>query len=180
MTCENLRDLLPLAAGGETTENERIAVEGHAAVCAACARELAEYRELRALVAGLRDGVEPPGTFQRIQEAVLPPVRRSRPAFLAWAGRAAAVLAIGLSIGYTVQSLSRRAPEIARPADDADATYVPPATPAGAGAGPSMFMNGGPEVTIRFDNVPMKAAPRDGTYYLPRVESLVNPDEVDF
>src|ERR1043165_3618981 len=70
MGCEEIRDLLALYAGGESYENERSAVESHVAVCAACARELDQYREARANLALLREGQAPAGTFKSLWNGV--------------------------------------------------------------------------------------------------------------
>src|SRR5689334_21806873 len=70
MGCEEIRDLLALYAGGESYDNERVAVEAHVAVCAACARELDQYREARSNLAMLREGQAPPGTFKNLWSGV--------------------------------------------------------------------------------------------------------------
>src|SRR5436190_23725792 len=70
MGCDEIRDLLALYAGGESYDNERVAVEAHVAVCAACARELDQYREARANLATLREGQAAPGTFKNLWSGV--------------------------------------------------------------------------------------------------------------
>lgn len=182
MTCESMRDLIPLAAGGEAPDNERIAVEAHVAVCSACAREMADYRGLISLVGSLREGDVPAGTFERIQRAVLPRPARTAVAAGGWWMRAAAALLIGLTVGFSAKTLADRGaqPEpAARAPESGDATWIPGGVMPAGTASPFM-RNPNSEIFLRFD-APRRAAPRhDGTYYLPRVESLVNPDETDF
>ncbi|HEY3226154.1 MAG TPA: zf-HC2 domain-containing protein, partial [Planctomycetota bacterium] len=161
MGCEEIRDLIASGAGGEATDHERIAIESHVAVCAECARELAEVRNLMGHLALLREGDAPPGTPERIWQgirAAVPTRRRSR--LLAWTLRAAALLVIGASVGYSTTSILRHPDPRGLPVeeslvDDARATYVP--RPSDGLAGGSMV----PEGTVL----------QGGTgYYLPKVD----------
>src|SRR5574341_1104159 len=103
MGCEDIRDLLALYAGGETHDNERVAVEAHVGLCAACARELDQYREMRTALASLCEGDAPSGTWKSMWQGVrdgLFPRRPSRGlAVFDGVLRYAAVLMVGLAIG---------------------------------------------------------------------------------
>jgi len=179
MNCDAIKDLIALGAGGEITDHERIAVEGHIAVCAECARELADYRGLVGNLALLREGDAPAGTAERIWEGVRPSVPSPRPrAFpLAWAARAAAVLVIGLSLGFTAMSVTRsRSPASdllmdARPEDDYAASYIPPIRQPGKASG------GETELAVP----PPAVVPAEGVnFYLPRADAILNPDDIRF
>lgn len=183
MGCEEIRDLLALYAGGEAYENDRAAVEAHVAVCAACARELDQYREARANLALLREGDAPPGTFKNLWSGVRADLFPKKPEpRLAWfdeALRYAAVLMVGLAIGVLAHYSMRRE---AAPA----ATASAPASPAAAGVplvqpvGLAPVHNA-PRLYLR--TLPRTPAPKvdaDGEYYLPRVESIPAGQDKDF
>ena len=112
MGCEEIRDLLALYAGGESYDNERVAVEAHVAVCAACARELDQYREARANLAMLREGQAPPGTFKNLWSGVradlFPQKTTPRLAWFDAALRYAAVGMVGIAIGVLAHYGTRR------------------------------------------------------------------------
>ncbi|MBI4566743.1 MAG: zf-HC2 domain-containing protein [Planctomycetes bacterium] len=205
MGCEDMKDLLALEAGGDAQPDERIAVESHIAVCPECARELTDYRQLRAALAELREGAVPSRTFERIRGQVgsamkFTIVQRST---ASWFVRAAAVLVVGVSVGFSSASIYRQVTQL-RPAVEAEdgvadqdlemekgASNVsgrPYRTAAGArGFGiispPSVLdpLRGG--FTFRIDRTPeakVNDSSKDGVYYLPRVESFPDPHEVDF
>jgi predicted anti-sigma-YlaC factor YlaD len=180
MGCEEIRDLLALYAGGESYDNERVAVEAHVAVCAACARELDQYREARANLALLREGSAPPGTFKTLWTGVrsdlFPRKTVDRAGWLDASLRYAAVTMVGIAIGVLIHVADRRESPTASPSMTAVApvngvTLVQPAnlTP----SQPRLFLRTQPRVT----------GPRvelDGNYYLPRVESLPAGAAKDF
>ena len=181
MNCDGIKDLLALGAGGEITDHERIAVEAHIAVCAECARELADYRGLVGNLALLREGEAPAGTAERIWEGVRPsvPGRKPRVFALGWIARAAAVLVIGLSVGFTAMSVTRTsspAPDLSmdgRPVDNYSASYV---TPIGH---PASKASGGEPGDILV--VPPSVVPAEGVnYYLPRADAIISPDDIRF
>jgi len=179
MGCEEIRDLLALYAGGESYENDRVAVEAHVAVCAACARELDQYREARANLAMLREGQAPPGTFKNLWSGVradlFPQKVSTRTAWLDGALRYAAVLMVGIAIGVLVHLVSRRD---AGPRTDATAVVVP--VTSGIPVQPATFPNA-PRLIFRASPAP--TVPRvetDGNFYLPRVESIPAGREKDF
>src|SRR5688572_15911856 len=127
-TCLEIRDLMAL--GGEVSPNERIAIESHVSVCAECARELTEMRAMLGNLALLREGEMPAdaaGNVWRAVQSAIPGSRR--PAILRWTTRAAAMLVIGLSIGYTTKSVANRLEPAAvaeeSTLDDARPTFVP-------------------------------------------------------
>lgn len=118
--CETIRDFLPLYAGGELEENERVASEAHLSMCAGCARELDRYREDLSCLAALRDGEPPPGALKAIAAGVRAELfpRRAVALFDAVL-RYAAVLGVGLSIGVAWQFAHREpgTDHVARPAE---------------------------------------------------------------
>ncbi|HLY09151.1 MAG TPA: zf-HC2 domain-containing protein [Planctomycetota bacterium] len=174
MGCEEVRDLLALYAGGESYENERALVEAHIAVCAACARDLDQYREARANLALLREGNAPPGTFKSIWPAVradrfpLKPV--SGTSFADTVLRYAAVAMVGLAIGVVVHFAQRRptGPESTNPITSSASVLIPaPVQPATL---PRRIVPG---------RVP-EALELDSNYYLPRVESIPAEKSKDY
>lgn len=167
MGCEEIRDLLALYAGGESYENERSAVEAHVSVCAACARDLDQYREVRASLASRREGAAPPGTFKSIWTGVradcFPLKETPKQPWMDAVLRYAAVVMVGIAIGVLVHVSQRRAPALpAAPTETAaaaPATIPAPVQPA----------------TMPLRVVPNRRAPSlelDGSFYLPRVESI--------
>jgi anti-sigma factor RsiW len=175
MGCDEVRDLLALYAGGESYANERAAVEAHIAVCAACARELDQYREARANLALLREGDAPAGTFKSIWPAVradrfpAAPVRRVAP----WdsALRYAAVAMVGLAIGVVAHFAQRRAISLdAGTPVTAAAPVVIPAPVQQANVVNRRILPGRPPVPLQLD----------GNFYLPRVESIPAGRDKDY
>ena len=181
MNCEQIRDLIALGAGGEASDHERIAIESHVAVCVECARELAEARALVANLAILREGDAPAGTAERIWarvESAIPGRRRSP--VLAWSLRVAAVLILGVSVGYSTTSIVRHSDRGVLPieedvVDDARATYVPRTSELSSGGtdrGPhGLSLAPLPEGTV---------LPAGTGYYLPKVDQVLDTDEVRF
>jgi len=179
MGCEEIRDLLAHYAGGESYENERVAVEGHVAVCAACARELDQYREARANLATLREGQVPPGTFKNLWSGVradlFPQKIAPRTAWFDASLRYAAVAMVGVAIGVLTHTVTRRE---AGPAAAPTAAVLP--VNSGTPVHPADFPNA-PRLFFRINPVP--SAPRveaEGNFYLPRVESIPAGREKDF
>jgi anti-sigma factor RsiW len=185
MGCDEIRDLLALMAGGEVYENERVAVEAHVALCAACARELDQYREMRASLSALKEGEAPASTWKSLWEGIrsgLFPSRPSRALVLAdQALRYAAVLLVGMAIGvalYFFQRTSEPGP-LAAPSDPA---RVEPAVVSGG----DPF--GRPVLSAPAAGFPLAPAPRpqpprartDSNGYLPRVEAIPASLERDF
>ncbi|HVE39973.1 MAG TPA: zf-HC2 domain-containing protein [Planctomycetota bacterium] len=181
MGCEEIRDLLALYAGGESYDNERVAVEAHVAVCAACARELDQYREARANLSMLREGQAPPGTFKNLWSGVRADLfpQKAAPPRLAWfdtALRYAAVGMVGIAIGVLLHVTTRRdaGPVTAPMASQPSVNIASPVQPA-------TFPNTSRGFIFRPRTSP--ALPRveaDGNFYLPRVESIPAGREKDF
>jgi anti-sigma factor RsiW len=168
MGCEEIRDLLALYAGGESYENERTAVEAHVAVCAACARELDQHREMRSNLASLREGQAPTGTFKSIWPGVRSDLFPSKqPAnVLSWFDavlRYAAVVMVGVAIGVIVHYGQRRDASPALPRLMVAAPELIPA-PVSPATMPRMLVPSGPRPSTRLEP--------DGLFYLPRVESI--------
>jgi len=175
MGCDEVRDLLALYAGGESYDHERAAVEIHVGVCAACARELDQYREARANLALLREGDAPPGTFKTIWAGVRAerfPARPARsPAWLDPALRYAAVAMVGVAIGVVAHFAQRKTVA-------ADPGYATVAAPVliPAPVQPATM----PHVIVPHRKPGAAGLELDGTYYLPRVESLPAGREKDY
>ena len=174
MGCEEVRDLLALYAGGESYDHERAAVEAHVAVCAACARELDQYREARANLALLREGSAPPGTFKAIWPAVRADRFPAKPAAevsrLDHALRYAAIALAGLSIGVVAHFAQRR-------------PLLPTAATLPTAAAPVVIPAPVQPATMPRRIVPQRApAPLEleGSFYLPRVESIPAGKDKDY
>jgi anti-sigma factor RsiW len=170
MGCEEIRDLLALYAGGESYDNERTAVEAHVAVCAACARELDQYREMRSNLASLREGQAPAGTFKSIWPGVRSDLFPSKhPAnVLSWFDavlRYAAVVMVGVAIGVIVHYAQRKdvAPSLPAKTVAAAPELIPaPVSPATMS----------PRLLVIPRARPAPALEPEGAFYLPRVESI--------
>jgi anti-sigma factor RsiW len=181
MGCEEIRDLLALYAGGESYDSERASVEAHVAVCAACARELDQYREARANLAMLREGQAPPGTFKNLWSGVRADLfpQKTAPPRLVWfdaALRYAAVGMVGIAIGVLVHLSTRHeAASLSAPTASHASTQIPsPVQPAAFPNTPRGFI---------FRPRVIPADPRaesEGNYYLPRVESIPAGREKDY
>lgn len=176
--CLEIRDLMAL--GSDTSRNERMAIESHVSICAECARELAEARTLTENLALLREGAMPPGTVERIWRGVESAVPgRKRVAILAWSVRAAAILVIGLSVGFTAVSIGRANVAPAMTAAE-EATDISPSTliphPVEPAFGSRTAVPEGPSVLELFQLLPQHSS----SYYLPSVMEILEPDEVRF
>jgi anti-sigma factor RsiW len=169
--CLEIRDLLDL--GVDLAPNERIAIESHVSICEDCARELEESRTLAGNLAILREGEMPAGAAERIWRGVqsaVPGNRRS--AILQWSVRAAAILVIGLSIGYSSRSVARSpvaVPPVEDVIDEPPFTLVSKPVHAGFGA---------PDAPLQ---VPMmQVLPSSTWHYLAPVEEILESDQVRF
>ena len=180
MGCEDVKDLLALYAGGDVSDNERIAVEAHLAGCPACARELAEHREVRGLLGGLREGDAPRGSIEavwtRVAAEVLP-ARPPRAAWMAWTLRAAAALVIGVALGHTVSALVGGGRVAAPEQPVAGYTQGVPALAAGSGSAAVPQASPRGVFELRFSNRPVGT---DSRHHLPRVERILPAGETDF
>lgn len=103
MDCRRAQDMLHAWLDDELTETEREELSAHLDGCPECAKRLAEYRHLDALLGQLKAQTKvPAGLFGRIMEAVesepMPGKtqshRRTR-----WAASAAAVVLLGVTVG---------------------------------------------------------------------------------
>jgi anti-sigma factor RsiW len=170
MGCEDIRDLLALYAGGECYDNERIAVEAHVSLCSGCARELDQYREARAALAGLADQETPETPWKSIWSGVRAevfPHRVRRAVSFDAILRCAAALMVGLAIGVVAYTARGGPPAIVRSA------AAPEHRPA---ARPALVIEPSPVE-------PRLHAPRarsEGNFYLPRVEAIPAGGEKDF
>lgn len=182
MGCEEIRDLLALYAGGESYDSERTAVEAHVAVCAACARELDQYREARANLMSLREGTAPAGTFKNLWSGVradlFPQKAAPRLAWFDEALRYAAVVMVGVAIGVLAHYAGRRdaapAPTAAAPAaTSVGSTLAQPVGLAPVPNAPRLFFRPAPRT-------PAARVEADDEFYLPRVESIPAGREKDF
>lgn len=192
MNCEEIRELLPLYAGGELDPEERVAAEAHLGFCADCGRELDLYREARAQLADLREDESPPGTWRALREGVeaeLFPGKSTRArSTLDLAVRFAAVLLLGVTIGLATHVVRRgtaapaAAPAAAAPENHGTGEVVAVGAPAGARPAAAADPGAWP-LRLRIEAKPGLLAPEgasDGRHHLPRVESFPPPGERDF
>lgn len=103
MDCRKAEEMLNAWIDGELDEAERTELTAHLSECAACAKKLAEYRHLDALLSQLDAQTKmPAGLFGRIMGAV---DRESSPKngrtyrWARWAASAAAILFLGVTAG---------------------------------------------------------------------------------
>jgi hypothetical protein len=181
MGCEDVRDLLPLVAGGEAREDERRTVEAHVSHCAACSRELDLFREARANLALLRECDVPPGTWKSIWPGVrvdLFPGRAPSPlAVFDVVLRYAAVLMVGLAVGVGSYVATRPARV---PGRAENPLVAEPAT--GVEVRPN-FIRGVTTSPVPYRGDPRVGAPPgrpEGNSYLPRVEAVPASGERDY
>jgi len=176
MGCEEIRDLLALYAGGESYENERAAVEAHVAVCAACARDLDQYREMRSNLASLREGSPRAGAFKSIWPGVRADLFPAKPSpALPWIDavlRYAAVVMVGVAIGVITHYAQRR--------------EAAPALPRAVVAAPELIAAPVSPATLPRIMLPPRVKPSsprlepDGLFYLPRVETIPAGRDKDY
>jgi hypothetical protein len=106
LPCEQMWDLLSVYADGECTSEERIVVEQHLSVCAACRAHLALLRQMASVLIETEDVVPPPDLREAILAAtVYRPswFQRLRKALPAWVPstpiRAMVAVAVAAMIG---------------------------------------------------------------------------------
>ncbi len=178
MNCDDVHDLLPLFAGDELPAAEREHVEGHVAVCGACARELDQYREARSALASLREPSVPAGGWRTVWEGVEVQVfPRRDPRRGRWFDevlRYAALALIGVAIGVAARHAGR------------------PTRPPAERPGATAAFDAGPlrpahEVGTAVPYEPLRPAPRlpsrpalPSEFHLPRVEAIPAGLEKDF
>lgn len=172
MSCDDVRDLLPLFAGDELPEAERLAVEAHVGVCGACARDLDQHREARFALASLRDaGPAPDGdraAWEGVRSALFPARSRRRAAWIEDALRIAAVAVIGVAIGAGIRPFLR-------PAAPAPIVQAPPR--------PASILEAPPVLRALEAPEPPRFAPPASPlrrFHLPRVEAVPAGGEKDF
>lgn len=191
MGCGDIRDLLPLYAGGEVSEDDRRAVEEHVRLCGACARDLDQYREARAQLALLGEGDVPPGLWRSLWSGIraeLLGAPASGAAGVSWVEmglRCAAALFLGVAIGlgaHIVGGLEKTASsrDLALPVPP----LSEPVNASARGAGPARVLSANPSPRLRVE------PPRLGAFlpeadlgqdaYLPKVESLLSGDGREF
>jgi hypothetical protein len=187
MGCEEIRDLLSLAAGGEARPEDRQAVEDHVSHCAPCSRDLDLFREARANLALLRDGEPPAGTWKSIWANVradLFPTRASRSLFIFdLTLRYAAVLMVGLAVGVGSYLVTRPG----RPVPAGSEAAVPPTSVTTLQGQPAAIqpVTQGPPAAFRVEVGPRsrfyvpRATPNPNSY-LPRVETIPLGGERDY
>ncbi len=185
MNCEEIRDLLALHVGGETHENERIAIEAHLPGCMACRCAFDEYRELRAQMSEMKDGTAPNGAIEsiwpRVRAEILPGEKKTgRIVAMEWLVRAAAVVVIGIALGYSAMQVTKRAPGAAPGTVANDPSLMPGPNAREAGSGGGRWGNGAGMI----NQVPLGGGRRGpkapGNPYLPRVEKILDGDESEF
>ena len=162
MSCDDIRDLLPLAAGSDASPEERRAVEAHASLCGACARELDHLRESRAALASLKETPAPPSLWPAIRGELFPTTRRR---FAGWDDvlRLAAALMLGLGIGVAAYPYMRS-----------------PAAPDPVAHAPQVRPLAQPATARDFLFAPRARPLTDQTFWLPRVEDVFDSPEKEF
>lgn len=161
MSCEDVRDLLPLVAGAESGPEERRAVEVHVALCGACARELDQLRESRAALASLGEPPPAPSLWPSIRRELFPAAPRR---FAGWddALRLAAALMLGLGVGVAAYP------------------FVRPSAPASVVAAPAPRPFAQPATAREFLFAPRARPAVEETFRLPRVEDVFDALEKEF
>lgn len=148
LDCKDAREFLPLYAGGELDENERIAVEAHLGQCPVCATESSAYREQRILLGSLPEAVPPGGDYSflwnGLRRELFP--RKGMVSFR-WDWAYAAVLLLGLSVGYLV--IPRSGPAVAGPDSMAELVQSSPVSAAGTAAGGGPVERTSPSPALR-------------------------------
>lgn len=133
MNCNTVRGLLPLYVGEDLTEARQEEVRRHLEGCGACAEELDQFTRCRELLQELRDVELPRSESKKLWDSVRGRLLlRPRPGFRAVdLIRAAAVLVIGLSLGFTVTMLvsGREVKPLPEPAPTAEASKEPVPVP---------------------------------------------------
>ncbi len=183
MNCEEIRDLLAVYVGGEAHENERIAVEAHLPSCAECRCIHDEYRELRAKLGELKEGAAPAGAIEtiwpRVSEEISPRSRKAgRLVAFEWLVRAAAVVVMGVTIGYSAMQVMKPASAAPAPQDNTSIRYDAGRRATEAGSGGRPWGNAGMnQIPL---TAPRKGPKTPGNPYLPRVERILDGDESSF
>lgn len=143
MTCDGVRELLPLYAGRDLDDAQIAQLQSHVDGCEACARELEGYRECTAVLQELRNPAIPDVSrdmWENVRRGVFGtrPKPQRTPAVFAFF-KCAAVVLIGVCVGFTAAMLltnrvDRPAPqpkiEMSAPAPT-QPPIVTPAAPAG-------------------------------------------------
>ncbi len=179
MNCDDFREILALYVGGECDEDERIVVEAHLAVCSECSREVEEHREARAALLQLRE--ESPRT-ETVWKGVRHRLFPIRTLGTDWLVRAAAVLVVGVAIGFLGVMIAHRDPA------PAAASGARPLIGRGAGvstpgnAPRSRFVDSSQDSEFPYEHERRKTTSprRDGGFYLPRAESAGSGVDRDF
>jgi hypothetical protein len=108
MTCNSARELLPLFVGGDLTAPRMDEVRAHMGQCPSCAAELSRFEGCRELLAELNAPELPRDQVHRMWAAIretLPVAPRAPIRFSSWL-RMAAVVLVGVAVGYTATSLA--------------------------------------------------------------------------
>jgi anti-sigma factor RsiW len=181
MNCGDMRDLIPLHAGGELQENERVALEAHLPQCGDCAREASAYRESRALLSGLKEGDPPSGTYPKIWAEVRNAFFPARIHRMSWALAHAALLLIGISLGFLFTMFDSKVPapdqaDVLSPADEELVNVRDARSGRFASEGSETFPEG---LRIRRFRIPEFRRPT-GSFHLPSVRTVRSDGEVDF
>lgn len=131
MNCHEYQDWIPLYAGGDLAGGERLSLEAHLGSCAPCQAEVARFRECRAALAAQPESLPPGGSYAFLWEGIRReffPVRTYR-WMESWSY--AALLLIGLSVGYLSFAPSHSGASRAAAPLEAGVTRAVPAQAAG-------------------------------------------------
>ena len=136
MTCDEIRERLDGWVAGELDAGEAALVAGHVAVCAACRREEAAWRDLHARTAALPRTIEPPRDLwpaidRALDESMIAPTAliRRRPWIRLPALAAAAILLVVVTAALTIFFLRTSDTAMARKLKGMGPTAVQPAGP---------------------------------------------------
>jgi anti-sigma factor RsiW len=131
MTCESVRQLLPLHAGGDLDEQDSGQIDAHLDSCAACSAFAAEYAEARNALRRLDPPELDASVYAGMRGAVLREIRKQPAAVRAgwwnsrWAAAAALVIAMSPLALYLSGRDARDAHPVASVASPAPMTPLP-------------------------------------------------------
>jgi membrane-associated protease RseP (regulator of RpoE activity) len=108
--CSKIKELLPLYVSRDITPAETESIEAHLGVCGECKREAEKYQSIKSALGGLKEVSRPPEYwigYERSLYDKIEAIRSAKPAWQFALLRTAAVLLIGLFIGYVTAPFVR-------------------------------------------------------------------------
>lgn len=131
MTCDGVRELLPLFAGRDLDGTQMAHVQSHVEGCEACTRELAAYRECAAVLQELRDPEIPDVSrdlWENVRRGVFGARAPGRAAAM-FAFKAVAAVLIGMCVGFTGATLLRDRVQSSAPQAKVEPSAPAPVSP---------------------------------------------------